>query len=311
MNQRFCPNCKVRLGSNDHYFCHVCGAELPEELVIPGENNVRVMDVPERKHVFPNYKEKIQAVTKDVVHILNVKEIVMVLILGGLVGIPVYLWLNNFTSYVSTPIVDETVTPKLEVKAPVVELNEEYQEHIFGSNTITDYVPYDVDLYIEGHDFPKMSKIFEEYDPGYTPLFEKLVPVVDPHFGAFLTKVEEEYVWTLILFPYEDLLDQNFDYGDISWINTQRIDESLIVSTKVTFDLVRDAKMKITKNLAINPVYDKFIKESPKSGSLQIIAFTQGGRLALQQLLSQDIPQEMREVVTKYLETKSDNVVFK
>jgi hypothetical protein len=315
MAQRYCPNCQTKLGSYDHYFCTNCGVELPKDKSQPGESIIRVITVEEKEDSSPDFKRHIWPAITKVFHILNIREILIILILSLVIGIPVYYWLSNFSSFIVKPAPTRQIPEPALVQSSVVTLNEDLKEHIFGSNLVWEYIPYEVDIYVEGHDFEAAGRLYGTFDEGYKDLFEYLTPYVDSHFAAFYKEYDGQMVWTIIVFPFDALIEDENSFDEtlktFNWLQTKRIKDSLVISTGDVFNDVEEAKNKVRKNLSLNPEFAKYKEDIPKSGKILFITFDQNARNYLFSLEKDDMPEGMQEVLEKYLVAEFDNVVFK
>jgi hypothetical protein len=315
MAQRYCPNCQVRLGSYDHFFCTNCGVEIPKDDVQPGQSIIRVITVEEKEVKKLDIKEHFFPAISKAIHILNLREIVIILILSLVIGIPVYYWLSNFSSYIIKPAPTRDVPVPPQAKSLVVDLDEDFKEHIFGSNTVWEYIPYEVSIYVEGHDFEAAGKLYGTFDEGYKEVFEFLTPYVDSHFAAYYKEYSGEGVWTIVVFPYDNLIDDNEFFSEtlsnFDWLKTKRVDDALVISTLDVFHEVEESRTKVTKNLSLNPEFAKYKADIPKSGKILFITFDQKARNYLFALDKSTMPETMDDIIGKYLQSEFDNVVFK
>ena len=78
MVSRICPNCSVILGSYDSYFCSSCGAELTESEILKSRTYLREISVDIEEPTHRKIKDILLPVFKNAVHVINLKELILV-----------------------------------------------------------------------------------------------------------------------------------------------------------------------------------------------------------------------------------------
>ena len=311
MTHRICPKCKTTLGSYDHFFCSNCGEELKGELINPGNSIVQSLTLESASEKKLNVEEHLIPVLKNVFHILNLKDVALVIILFLVVGVPSIVWIGNLNNYVAEVPKN---TNKVETirEGSLIKIDSDFKSHVFGSDFVEEYVPYDVDAYIEVNDFQKFSELFYLFDPGYEEILTTLAPRVDSHFAAFLITTNNEPVWTIILFPFEELRDSDaeIDFSKYSWLEVDQIDKALILTTGDTIKSVRNARLKIDKNLSMNPNFVRNKSQIAKNGKVMVITFNDAGKNYFRDIPKNNLPEDYVKLIETYNKATLKNLVF-
>src|SRR4030043_1715127 len=173
---RVCPKCGFYLRSFNHYFCSSCGSKLPAEIVIPDDSFVQVSYLREitkvhmgTKNIISNYISRIRNFkAKKIVFLFIFLAFGTLLILAklGLEKVKVNINMKKASSTL-TSIVNSNLNKK----------------DTLGSKAITDYVPYDVDVYIETTDYKSLGDLLLDIDKNYYLLVSRFEELVKPHAG--------------------------------------------------------------------------------------------------------------------------------
>lgn len=137
MSTRYCPSCKSKLTFSDFYFCSNCLIELPVDLQIPPPHQQRLITYEQNYFASKNGQKLAFESIKRVFHILNIKEILIILFVTVAIGAPVYYLMKNADKYLK-----KTET---QVTAPVAETKEVKKE----KPNFSTFFPYSVDMYFE------------------------------------------------------------------------------------------------------------------------------------------------------------------
>jgi hypothetical protein len=311
MNERHCPKCKATLYSADHFFCSSCGEQLDKELVSPGESVVRTMALDEGDEKKVSFNKHVLPALTRVAEIINLKEILFVSFLLVLIGMPTYIWLKNINYVI--PVLQGNISQQDIISNYVISTDIKIKSQNFGADSIADYIPENVEIYVEGQDLQFFTNLFSQYDGGFKEIFKDVVPFSDSHFGAYSKKDNEgNYYWTLLVFPdggqFENIKIDNSKYP---WLKIGRADKAIIISMHDEIKSVQDAKEKITRSLSLDPDFVRFTSEIPKSGKLLIYSSKSKTKDYILGFLKKDIPKEGKDILTLYKNYNYINVVIK
>lgn len=312
MNDRTCPKCNAKLGSYDNYFCSECGTELPLDQQRQGASIVQVLTLESSEEKHNDTKGFVLPVLKKVAHIVNLKELLFIGILVLVVGIPSFVWLSNLNSFVpEKPKNQVAQKPKM---VSLLKVTDNFDSYVFGSNFVYEYIPADVDIFIEANDFSEFIRLFSMYDSGYEELLTALASIVDSHFAAYLKSYNGEYVWTLIVFPYGDISNEESSafFQKFWWLKFYIQDKALVISTKDVSEEVKAAKNKTIKNLELNPKFASVKNELARNGKILVVTLTDNGKNYIENLVNSDkkIPTEFKPVLEMYNKSTYKNIVF-
>ncbi len=297
MRVRYCPECKKKLFSFDHFFCSRCGAKLPDALVLApqapkSEIVVSPMGAELEKEVIYGKPEKsvlgvFGKLDKRFFVALAVASVVVGLILSS----------KDLARLTSAPRVQVSVP---ESSASVSDVSSRDTSRLldsgiklatgsFGEKLLADHLPSDIDLYIES---------FDEVWLGFLDVSE--APPDFP-FVLFSTRDGSERIWGVVFG-----LENNFVGGldlEEPW-KVATTDEVIVISnSEYIASLVENVENKIIKSLSLDPKYVMALNKVPeKEGSAKIIFFNYEGKNALEELKGMYKDEATQGLVTRVLD---------
>ncbi|MEK7595554.1 MAG: hypothetical protein AAB443_03150 [Patescibacteria group bacterium] len=185
--ERLCPQCKNDLGFSEKYFCLNCGSRLPDEFI--NLSNVSQLNVSSPPPL----------VIKDMLVSLPILVLKKALFfVGSLIAFVViintsynYYFLNTGGRKLSTStettkgvLIQEVLKSESTAFLNVVE------DESFDFEKYTSMIPYDSDLYIEGHDFTSIHKfifdqVFTKEDVKFANLLKEIILQNPSGFALF------------------------------------------------------------------------------------------------------------------------------
>src|SRR3989339_847536 len=187
---RICPNCNSRLLDYEYFFCTSCGNPLPDNLVLKNRNFRHVFDfTPEisKKGVTPSHFAEVLLRAGQ---ILNLQAVLLILvIMAAFVVIFNLLFtkygLGNLIFPAKAILKGNPLAVSKVVGKNSLDLGTNYQSHIFGADKIIEYVPSDIDLYLEANDLKALTNIFAYFKPEYKLLVEQMKGRYTSHFVVY------------------------------------------------------------------------------------------------------------------------------
>lgn len=297
MKSRVCPGCNVTLGEYDGYFCSSCGKKLPEDIIV-SIPTIKAKKYLSSSEVSSTKKRFNQSFDWSVVK--KAKVLIVALIIGLM-----YFPLN----YVYTKLVvskpDEVIqAPLSPIEKKTIGYNLVLKSSSFSTESFASYVPYDVDLYIEGVDFMSFVDTFVSSETFGELLIGKARILVEDTFAVFSITEDEGHEWVVILVPkdkeiveavVQDLEDSYWKFSVINEYFVAASDEDL-------FQEISDAKEGLEKNLLLNPDYVTEINRLPSSGQVLFMFFDDRGVDAVNLILTDKLNEEFYSAMDSVLE---------
>jgi len=314
---RVCPKCNIKLGSNDYYFCSTCGEPLPENLSKPNDSVKQIiefrLDQKVHKELFANFKPVFQKVSET----LNLKGMAAAFFIGIII-VGIFLiamfYLDRSSPDSNDGRSDDKATSPAIIKKATVDLDNVFKTHLFGADKIIEYIPSDVEVYIEAHDLPSFLDFFKVINPDYDSFSDQLKELAGEHFSIFITEKEGEFNWTIVTLNKAVLLEnagEEVKLEELEWLTIEEFEDVRIISTTTeSVQNVKEAKQGTCKNLALNPAYVAAKQSLPKSGQVFVMTFSEKGKTFIKALNNFDLPEEIKVMVDSYTNTNKDFVVI-
>ncbi len=314
--KRICPFCKSVLHKNSSFFCTSCGNVLPDELQLKEMSLKNVREVGEEESKLAFFSKHFKNFSKNALSIVNTKILVFGVSLGIVISVCFYLFvkftLPTFTNLNIEEIVNngnkEGVIVSPTKPTNVVSLESSIKSGIFGQSKVSEYVPHDIDLYMEFTDFNSFEPYFNFMGGEIFTLSENIKDKVKPFYSVFeLTRDGNKY-WGFIFFP----LKEDLDVGNYSSLTAEKIGTSITVSTnKLVLEEVKNAKLGTQKSLALNSAYVLTKNNLPVEGKVFIMSFNDNGKLEIGNILAKTTSNELKLVINKFKELNSSYIVNK
>lgn len=314
---RICPNCKENLGSFDHYFCTSCGFILPIDIQQPDAKSVRIADFAREPKKLHELNPTFKAITQNIPELLNKKLFIMVgsalvlmlVFIGSFSRIQSILSLKN-QEVAPTKSAMNATPPVMSDLFAVTELNLDLVAGNFATSLYPQYLPFNVEIVIEGYDLDTFGKFFASINSQLAPLTDLLNGKTDGHFVLFATKpIVIEAVpskepaqqqtqqadlqnktesndpsvtlqanpaldWSLLFYPKDITFNIPPEViganPNLVFVKSDPV--FLITSQKLIADQVIDAKGKVAKSLAQTPTYIKAVPFLGGSNKLFILS---------------------------------------
>jgi hypothetical protein len=322
---RHCPNCDAVLKSGDHFFCTSCGTELPSNLIVADKSFHRVshLRVPapvtsERRSmrdilvsVLRKVRErKDSLIALGLIIFLVVFSISMVLILKARSE------RTTLSSTFPTSVATSASKPVAVDSGPTASSGTissgSASEILLKSDAIAQYIPADVDIYIETTNRARVKHLLSETDARYSLLLNSLDPFITAHSGVIITNIEGTPVTSVVLFLYaEDFDATTIDLAGYEWLQLHREGLALLLSTDPdVIPAMLAAKEGLAKNMVKSAQYVTFMHaDTVSSGDTLFYSSSPTTKLALTELLGDISDMMLRAIVSTYSE-KEDNFVI-
>jgi hypothetical protein len=315
--KRICPFCKSVLHKNSSFFCSSCGNVLPDELQLKKVSlrNVREMNEAESRLV--SLSKSFKGIGKNIFDMVDTKILAIGISLGILIAVCFYLLvrftLPTFTNLDIDKITngdekEESIVVSTTKPSNIISLETGIKSGIFGQNKVTEFVPYDVDLYMEFNDFSTFEPYFNFLGGELFTLSESIKDKVNPFYSAFLVTRDGNKYWTFIIFP----LEGDLNAGSYSGLTTDNIENFTVISTnEVVIEEVKATKLGTQKSLALNPSFVLIKNTLPVEGKILITTFNDSGKLELENILAKTTSDDIKLIINKFKELKSNFIVIK
>lgn len=315
--KRICPFCKSVLHKNSSFFCLSCGNVLPDELQLKEVSlrNVREMGEVESKLV--SLSKSFKNIGKNIFDMVDTKILAIGVSIGILITVCFYLLvrftLPTFTNLDIDKVIDdnkkdESIVVSQTKPSNIINLEISLTSGILGQNKVTEYVPYDVDLYMEFTDFNSFEPYFNFMGGELFTLSESTKDKVKSFYSAFVLTRDGNKHWTFIVFP----LEEDLNAGSYSGLTTEKIGNSIVVSTnEVVIEEVKSAKSGTQKSLALNSSYVLTKNSLPVEGKVFIMFFNNNGKSELENILAKTTSDELKLIINKFKELNSNYIVIK
>ena len=273
---RTCPNCKAILNTSSNYFCVECGFKLPENLHGYSISRRNVKKVVSKKKL-----------NKDSLLLFKSKEFKRFFIGFVLIGISsifIYLLIGYINgdlqefggSFDSQVLENNQEENDKKVYKNVVNSSTESVSGSFNQFSVVNYIPYDIDFYLEFSDFSKFEETLGFLGVEYLVLKNSLVGKVHPFYSVFLTKSEDKFIWSLIVFPADGYAGIS---GEYETLYMDRVESSVVISSsKTVINNVKDAKSGLAKSLNLHPRYISIKSSLPPEGKVFMLSLTDEGK---------------------------------
>ena len=302
MNTRNCPNCKIDLGSYDHYFCTNCGTSLPQSEISSDvsfkikEHSIFSHKVPKdiksgvdfssRFHHFYVYNRKL---------IFEVFTVLSVLIVGVLLY--QYYLVPLLTEYEASKIIPVIKTMENQISDDVGLAPSRFNEDF------TKYVPNEVDLYINIPDLYSAVTIFANEEHFDSDFLSNIPILFENGAVIFASKKYENGGYTFILKPKVlypvEVLVSTFD--DEYW-NFEIVEDYLIVTSDVeVFDDVNSVLSNTLKNVSQTTLFASSKSVLSDTGKIKVIFFNSDGKDLLSELKNYNIRPITQSLIQRTL----------
>jgi len=202
----------------------------------------------------------------------------------------------------------ESKVEEKKVVSNIVELNVSLKTGLFNQKRVIEYVPYDVDLYLEFNGFDSFEPYFNFMGGEVFTLSENIKDKVNPFFSAFLATRDGKQYWTFIMFPTK--LDLN--PGTYKDFYSEIVGEALVISTnQIVLTDIKSAKAGTMKSLALNSSYVSTRNTIPVEGKMLLFTFSDGGKNAANDLLVKTTSEELKLIIEAFKILDSNYMVVK
>lgn len=289
---RICPTCKSVLGHNDVYFCSNCGNPLPADLIKTIQKPSLTIKVEAKPR--STFSFDWQKFNPLVILFLSF------IITGGFLFIGYRLFrLNIFMNifHIKNSQKNTVINSSASIVAStanVIRLPTDFAEGDFNQGNLNSYVPSDVDLLVEGNDISKFAdsllssglKIDEKFTSAYQQNKEKL----KPSFVLFVKKTGGKYNYGLV-------------------IESNTFEPLIITNDTGISNEIPEVLKGMVKGIKLNPVFAAAKSATPSKGQFLIVVTNINGRAYLYNLLENNLPENLRQIIVKFLDSKLDYAV--
>lgn len=305
---RNCPECRNKLTSSDNYFCTTCGAVLPQELTTFPASIKRKYRLSE-KNISSVKKKNGQKTYLG--PLLKVISLIFIVICGYfLVTIVSNKIVNKNTSHPAVVTKKQDTKPQM-IQEP--EVFKEFKSGVISGNKEPYYIPFNVDIYVEGKDLYEFAEHFSDVLKGTE--YQKFIDLhkndLKPEFAGFLVNQSGNNIWSFLLFPSSSSQEIMIDKKEFTELQWKKIDDAILITIDPSIiKSVEDSKQGIEKNLNLNPVYINFKNQLPPNGKLFLIPLNKTGSRYLENLLNAGISPQFKEVLNNFLNQKLPALVI-
>jgi hypothetical protein len=312
---RICPNCHVKLGSYDHYFCTACGTELPKELISTQGVYKHVANFGVASPTASKKKTEPQAPSVPVKDLVSVRKMGLTIIGLGVVLMGIFYLAGPIQEFVANrakapiaitdlPKMSATKKTKSMVSSPLG-----WEAGDFGADNLYAAVPYDADIVIEGHDLFNFASFYKSVDPAYSDLIDLTVDKVGKNFVFFAHRENEVYHWTLVFVPLDNSLTLAPDtLKQYDWLKFWKSDPIAVFATHSdVIQSIQDAKTNVSKNFTHTTLYASSRQSIPPTEKMVIFVKNDAARQHLQTLLAiNGLPDEVKAIIEEIVGSQSE-----
>ncbi len=305
MTQRICPKCGFELKNSNSYFCTNCGSKLDPVLIrVPGIEQ-KITKLGQKSRCYREICIKyLTSFWKNVTKFLPYKYLLAIIASLALVGLT-----YTVVSFNSLGRKDVNVAKNT-------------SEHVcdgsfacgaFGQDAITNYVPHDTDVYLEGFDFNKFTELFLEVNPTFTYILTELSKLGISHFVVFGQISGGSTYWTLLAISTNDPTESIMQLFGSSQNNIYlgKIDNIFVLSTKPNVLLdIQLARDRINKNFSLNPKYATAKGKSYATGQAFIITPSNDGKKLLYSFEKRQLPGSLKTMLEKFIDANNFYLVI-
>ena len=308
--KRICPKCNSVLGSFDHYFCSTCGNSLEGDVVQPVTfTRTTYFTVPSNSRTeFLN--KAVEVVRGKVEVLLSSKNLVMGLsaLLLLVLAVGVIYYLVNQSNKEAVP----SANPQNKSEF-TINLNIPAKSGLFGSDTIAENVPDDVELYIEGFDYDWISSLYLEdgrFKEEFLGIFSRLF---SDHYALFAVREKGRWTWTAVFIPRDmGTITRELEEVSVPGAQFKLIGDRFIVSTEEElFEDVEEARSKTDLNLPLTPEYVSSKAKLEKEGKILIIFFNDESKEVLKSKTAEISSAKLSDLVEQILKSGYNELVIK
>lgn len=270
---RTCPNCLVKLGSYDNFYCSSCGTELPEELKRFPTNKVRVANFNAVVKEKPIKKQNLEEGPVFSKPQIDYKRMFTALFIVSALVLAYIMIYSQLAPLLKAPTKEQRAVPgtEMEITTHAVSLPVDYIETDISDARLLEYLPFDADFVVVGSDFEKVSSAYLSVDAYYEDLVNEVLTYSIRDFAVFASKSDEgEVVWSLLLRAdsndfrvSEELLEK------YNWLKVWKSNSYLLLTTSSdVLNSVMDANGRVTKNFTHTTLYSSvksFLPEKAKA----------------------------------------------
>ncbi len=270
---RFCPNCKIRLGGYDHFYCTSCGYTLDEKLISRENVFKRVADFAATANDVTKKHRNAEIVSfkKFVGKILNTHVLIFLSLLIVVLSTGIYSYKHNFIKLPflkSTPPLDlnAKTNGNSKIIANTISSPIDFKIASFSNFKLLENVPNDAKIIVVGQDIASFAKIYESFDTDYSQLSESLKGKAEDSFVFFASTPEKsldskitspEYVWSLIILPLQNDISFSSELLDkYSWLRVWKNSPILLITpSEYVLSQVAESKSGTAQNFTHTTFY--------------------------------------------------------
>ena len=255
------------------------------------------------------------SVGKKIFGMVDMKMLAMGISIGVLITICFYLLvrytLPTFTNLdidMDNDNKEESIIVAPTKPSNIVTLDINLTPGIFGQYKVTEYVPYDVDLYMEFNDFNSFEPYFNFLGGEILTLSESIKGKVQPFYSAFLVTRDGNKYWTFVFFP----TDVDLNVGSYTGLTSEKIGNAVVLSTnEIMIDEINAVKAGNQKSLALNSAFVLIKNNLPVEGKAFITTFNDSGKTEIENMLAKTTSDDIKLIIEKYKELNSNYIVIK
>lgn len=293
---RVCPVCKKNLGGYDYYFCSSCGSELPVETCNINHVYRKTVDLRSDVKNSQEFIHHLKIALGNAFNILQPKFLFSLLGAVFTVLVVFVLYKTQFSKIAMLNKLPQSAKPNVTLESttsgiPVkhfVNLDIPYKTGVFGNDSVSRYVPYSVDVYIEGNDLEQTLDLYSQYDSAYIPLYKNTMGLLKDHYAIFGKNIDGKMEWGYVLYPRSpEGVRVSELIKDYPWLKHKDKENVYLISTSPTLlKLADEATIGEGKTLGMNPKYYPVSKLMTKQGKFFVMLFSKDGKLAADSLAS-------------------------
>lgn len=315
---RSCPNCKARLGNYDSYFCSVCGGVLAPELFQLNTSYRRVFgadyDSVGNKKVRLLISSFGSSFTQAL-HILNVKDVILYLLLFFGAGVPSYIIVQGFYekfSFSPAPIMTNIPIVTTPASANSLKADSELMSGVFDYDGFSKFIPYDSDVVIFSNDLGRVGEALTTTDTAYNDLYKSISSNFSPDFALSYHPAQKGENFAVLLKPLSSTFDKSkIDLSKYPWISADFVDGVFVItSDPQLLKNYKDAKAENEKNVLLNPTYLQRKSGLSNRGKIAIITLTQKGKDIVNQATTKSLKYNLDKMFNTFVISNKDSAVI-
>jgi hypothetical protein len=310
MPNRICPKCEATLRNTDYYFCSNCGAALSANLIkkpsVIKTSLYVVSQTPSSKF----FRELLLKFHKEASKYVTRKNVFLTFV-------AVLILLNVFLVLILTnrlPLFSKTKEQGTAVVQPnVLDLGLSTSSQVFGSDSISKYVPKNAGFYLEGFDYKGLLLKYLPENVPYKEVIIKSQTMLGGHFVVFSTKINGYWEWTGIFMPVDPkAIEEELKIVNLGHLKYKLMDDKLVVTTKE--EILKDVEDSINQtaiNVTLTPAYATTKAKLPKDGQLLIMFLTSDSKEILKQMQNYPLSPIMTSSIDQLIKSGYNEFVIK